>query len=151
MDDEPAKTAKIVTMSEPAKQEEKPVPEHTPDNNPQLSLFDLWGMTVQEQTKLEPKKPKKERKKERQARELQEKKAEMEKKSHIDQQLAVYDSLDWEENPPINGFYEMMMDLTPERRRQLLEAGQQRIETNADAKIKQQGQTEADPSPSRVR
>ena len=151
-EDEPAKTAKIVTIPEPAKKEEKPVPEHTPDNNPQLSLFDLWGMTVQEQPKPKqvPKKPKKERKKERQARELQEKKAAMEKKSHIDQQLAVYDSLDWEENPPINGFYEIMMDLTPERRRQLLEAGQQRIETNADAKVKQQGQTEAEPKQHRT-
>ena len=152
MDDEPAKTAKIVTIPEPAKQEEKPVPEHTPDNNPQLSLFDLWGMAVQEQPKPKqvPKKPKKERKKERQARELQEKKAAMEKKSHIDQQLAVYDSLDWEENPPINGFYEMMMDLTPERRRQLLEAGQQHIETNADAKAREQGQTETEPKQRRT-
>ena len=152
MEDEPEKTAKIVRMPEPAKQEEKPVPKHTPDNNPQLSLFDLWGMTVQEQPKPKQvsKKPKKERKKERQARELQEKKAAMEKKSHIDQQLAVYDSLDWEENPPINGFYEMMMDLTPERRRQLLEAGQQRIETNADAKARQQGQTDSGPKQRRT-
>ena len=151
-EDEPAKTAQIVTIPEPAKKEEKPVPEHTPDNNPQLSLFDLWGMTVQEQPKPNqvPKKPKKERKKERQARKLQEKKAAMEKKSHIDQQLAVYDSLDWEENPPINGFYEMMMDLTPERRRQLLEAGQQRIETNADAKAREQGQTETEPKQRRT-
>ena len=142
-------TAKIVTMTEPVesvRQEEKTMPTHTPGNNPQLSLFDLWGMTVQEQPKPEPKKPKKERKKERQAREQQERKAEMQKKSHIEQQMAVYDSLDWEENPPINGFYEMMMDLTPERRRQLLEAGQQRIETNADTKALQrthgQGETE---------
>ena len=142
-------TAKIVTMTEPVesvRQEEKTMPTHTPDNNPQLSLFDLWGMTAQEQPKPEPKKPKKERKKERQAREQQERKAEMQKKSHIEQQMAVYDSLDWEENPPINGFYEMMMDLTPERRRQLLEAGQQRIETNADTKALQrthgQGETE---------
>ncbi|MBR0528055.1 MAG: N-6 DNA methylase, partial [Prevotella sp.] len=135
-------TAKIVTMTEPVESvrlEEKTMPTHTPDNNPQLSLFDLWGMTVQEQPKPEPKKPKKERKKERLAREQQERKAEMQKKSHIEQQMAVYDSLDWEENPPINGFYEMMMDLTPERRRQLLEAGQQRIETNVDAKAQQQG------------
>ena len=142
-------TAKIVAMTEPVesvKQKEKTMPAHTPDNNPQLSLFDLWGMTVQEQPKPEPKKPKKERKKERQAREQQERKAEMQKKSHIEQQMAVYDSLDWEENPPINGFYEMMMDLTPERRRQLLEAGQQHIETNADTKALQrtqgQGETE---------
>ena len=142
-------TAKIVTMTEPVESvrlEEKTMPTHTPDNNPQLSLFDLWGMTVQEQPKPEPKKPKKERKKERLAREQQERKAEMQKKSHIEQQMVVYDSLDWEENPPINGFYEMMMDLTPERRRQLLEAGQQRIETNADTKALQrtqgQGETE---------
>ena len=56
----------------------------------------------------------------------------MAKKSYVEQQLAVYDSLDWEENPPINGFYEMMMDLSPERRRELLERGQQKIESNAE-------------------
>ena len=27
--------------------------------------------------------------------------------------------MDWDTNPPINGFYEMMMDLTPERRKEL--------------------------------
>ena len=32
---------------------------------------------------------------------------------------AVYAAIDWEENPPINGFYETMMSLTPERRAQL--------------------------------
>ena len=140
-----SETAKIVTMPEsvePGRQVENTVPEHTPDNNPQLSLFDLWGMTVQEQPKpkQQPKKTKTEKKKERKAQELQEKKAALEKKSHIDQQLAVYDSLDWEENPPINGFYELMMDMTPERRRLLLEAGQQRIEANAEAKAQQQDQ-----------
>ena len=31
----------------------------------------------------------------------------------------VYAAIDWETNPPINGFYEMMMNLTPERRAQL--------------------------------
>ena len=34
-------------------------------------------------------------------------------------QEAVYASLDWETNPPINGFYEMMMELEPERRAEL--------------------------------
>ena len=33
----------------------------------------------------------------------------------------IYATLDWETNPPINGFYEMMMDLTPERRKELRE------------------------------
>ena len=32
----------------------------------------------------------------------------------------IYATLDWETNPPINGFYEMMMGLTPERRKELL-------------------------------
>ena len=79
-------SAKIVDMpvtSSPvqpeAEQVQQPVQEQKPEANQQLSLFDLWGMTVQEQPKPkpEPKKPKKERKKEKKARELQEKKAEM--------------------------------------------------------------------------
>ena len=31
----------------------------------------------------------------------------------------VYSAINWEDNPPINGFYETMMSLTPERREQL--------------------------------
>ena len=157
-DEETIESAQIVEMPvEPVPDKpkdepgQKPAHETRQGENQQLSLFDLWGMTVQEQPKPkpEPKKTKKERKKERQARELQEKKAEMEKKSHIDQQLAVYDSLDWEENPPINGFYEMMMDLSPDRRKELLMLGQQKIETNAEkreqkAKSEQHQKSEAE-------
>ena len=40
----------------------------------------------------------------------------------------VYRSLDWETNPPINGFYEMMMDLTPERRAELRRLGKAKME-----------------------
>ena len=40
----------------------------------------------------------------------------------------VYRSLDWETNPPINGFYEMMMDLTPERRAELRRLGKTKME-----------------------
>ena len=43
----------------------------------------------------------------------------------------VYRTLDWETNPPINGFYEMMMDLTPERRAELRRLGKTKMETNA--------------------
>jgi len=140
------------SIPEPVSDSAAPTPEHVQEikpetvksENPQLSLFDLWGMTVQEQPKpkhLTPKE-KKERKKERLAREAQERKTEMARKSHIEQQLEVYASLNWEENPPINGFYEMMMDLTPERRRELLEMGQQKIESNAAAKTEQQSQQE---------
>ena len=42
----------------------------------------------------------------------------------------VYRSLDWETNPPINGFYEMMMDLTPERRAELRRLGKTKMEVN---------------------
>ena len=48
-----------------------------------------------------------------------------------DPEDAVYRSLDWETNPPINGFYEMMMSLTPERRAKLRRLGKAKIEANA--------------------
>ena len=144
--DMPVMPSSVQPKEEP---EPKPVSEPKQETNQQLSLFDLWGMTVQEQPKPkpEPKKPKKERKKERIAREKQEQKEEMAKKSHVEQQLAVYDSLDWEENPPINGFYELMMDLSPEKRKELLMLGQQKIEANAEqrehlAKTEQQQKTD---------
>ena len=43
----------------------------------------------------------------------------------------VYRSLDWETNPPINGFYETMMALTPERRAELRRLGKTKMEANA--------------------
>ena len=43
----------------------------------------------------------------------------------------VYRRLDWETNPPINGFYETMMSLTPERRAELRRLGKAKIEANA--------------------
>ena len=43
----------------------------------------------------------------------------------------VYRSLDWETNPPINGFYETMMSLTPERRAELRRLGKMKMEANA--------------------
>ncbi|MCE8698964.1 N-6 DNA methylase [Bacteroides fragilis] len=40
----------------------------------------------------------------------------------------IYATLDWDTNPPINGFYEMMMGLTPERRKELRELARQHNE-----------------------
>ena len=48
-----------------------------------------------------------------------------------DPEDAVYRSLDWETNPPINGFYEMMMSLTPERRAELRRLGREKMDANA--------------------
>ena len=42
----------------------------------------------------------------------------------------VYRRLDWETNPPINGFYETMMALTPERRAELRRLGKGKMEAN---------------------
>ena len=42
----------------------------------------------------------------------------------------VYRSMDWETNPPINGFYETMMALTPERRAELRRLGKTKMEAN---------------------
>ena len=47
-----------------------------------------------------------------------------------DPEDAVYRSLDWETNPPINGFYETMMSLTPERRAELRRLGKTKMEAN---------------------
>ena len=47
-----------------------------------------------------------------------------------DPEDAVYRSLDWETNPPINGFYEMMMSLTPERRAELRRMGKEKMDAN---------------------
>ena len=112
----------------------------------QLSLLDLWGMTEEVRKEQTPKK-KKAAKKGSTARrvpskpqvapkittappqpsatpltengEKHESKPEnVEAKGDPDD---IYATLDWETNPPINGFYEMMMDLTPERRKELRE------------------------------
>ena len=47
-----------------------------------------------------------------------------------DPEDAVYRSLDWETNPPINGFYEMMMSLTPEKRAELRRMGKEKMDAN---------------------
>ena len=40
---------------------------------------------------------------------------------------AVYAAIDWETNPPINGFYEAMMHLTPQQRQRLREGTQETV------------------------
>ena len=113
----------------------------------QLSLRDLWGMTEEVRKQEAPAKKKKTAKKESPARRMPPKpQAQVTPKvttappqpsaapptesrdSHETKPVSVaakadpddiYATLDWDTNPPINGFYEMMMDLTPERRKEL--------------------------------
>ena len=113
----------------------------------QLSLLDLWGMTEEVRKQEAPAKKKKTAKKESPARRMPPKpQAQVTPKvttappqpsaapptesrdSHETKPVSgaakadpddIYATLDWDTNPPINGFYEMMMDLTPERRKEL--------------------------------
>ena len=122
-------------------------PNHS--NAVQLTLLDLWGMPIEEPTKKK-KAAKKETKKESKAKRVspkpksqttatasvatvkpaqkskEAKPEDTEKPSDPDD---IYATLDWETNPPINGFYETMMSLTPERRKALrIEAERHRQE-----------------------
>ena len=117
-------------------------PNHS--NAVQLTLLDLWGMPIEEPTKKKkvtkkeskakrvPSKPKLQTttisvatvKPAQKSKEV--KPEDTEKPSDPDD---IYATLDWETNPPINGFYETMMSLTPERRKALrLEAERHRQE-----------------------
>ena len=111
----------------------------------QLTLLDLWGMPIEE-----PVKKKKATKKENKAKRVpskpkpqvtaassvesvkpttESKEAKSENVGKQGDPEDIYATLDWETNPPINGFYETMMSLTPERRKALrLEAERHRQE-----------------------
>ena len=114
-------------------------------NAVQLTLLDLWGMPIEE-----PAKKKKATKKENKAKRIpskpkppvmaappvesvkpatESKEAKPENAEKQGDPEDIYATLDWETNPPINGFYETMMSLTPERRKALrLEAERHRQE-----------------------
>ena len=111
----------------------------------QLTLLDLWGMPIEE-----PVKKKKATKKENKPKRAipkpkppimavppvesvkpatESKEAKPENAGKQSDPEDIYATLDWETNPPINGFYETMMSLTPERRKALrLEAERHRQE-----------------------
>ena len=127
----------------PQPEEEKPeIEPRRPDYSEgvQLSLLDLWGMTEEVRKQEAPAKKKKTAKKESPARRaipkpkppvtavppVESVKPVIESKDTKPENVGkqsdpedIYATLDWDTNPPINGFYEMMMDLTPERRKEL--------------------------------
>ena len=104
--------------------EQRP-PKHT--EGVQLSLLDLWGMTEEVRKEETPAKKKKTAKKGNPVRRMPPKpQAQVTPKVTEPGIVArqgnpedVYATINWVDNPPINGFYEMMMNLTPERRREL--------------------------------
>ena len=120
---------------------------------PVMDLYDLFGFT-QEERRLAERGLKPERKKGGKRRkqperslfspsELKQMEVKPEKKEKPkpeppvekpgiddDPEDAVYRSLDWETNPPINGFYETMMSLTPEKRAELSRMGKEKMDAN---------------------
>ena len=125
----------------------------------QLSLLDLWGMTEEVRKEQTPKKKKAAKKGSAAKRVPSKPQAQVAPKvttappqpsappltengenheSKPENVAAkgdpddIYATLDWETNPPINGFYEMMMDLTPERRKELRELAAQHQEKQAN-------------------
>ena len=119
---------------------------HGPEQNPsvQLTLFDLWGYSEEERNRTLSEKKKKPaaKSKDRNGKKQTQvtpkvtdespaasavsvqtdkesgktadvKTGDVTAKAHSDD---IYADIDWEENPPINGFYETMMHLTPEVR-----------------------------------
>ena len=115
----------------------------------QLSLLDLWGMTEEARKPESPKKKKASKKESTAKRAVPKPKPKVTaappvetvkpatgskeaKPDNIVKQSDpddIYATLDWDTNPPINGFYETMMSLTPERRKALrLEAERHRQE-----------------------
>ena len=143
----------------PQPTEEKPEIEPRPkySDGVQLSLLDLWGMT-EEVSQSKTAKKKKTAKKESPTRRISPKpqvqatpkvtaiptastpKTVTENKEvKVDNAAKpadpddIYATLDWDTNPPINGFYEMMMGLTPERRKELRELARQHNEKQVAA------------------
>ena len=127
---------------------------------PVMTLFDLFGITVEEQRQAQkPKSAKKKTNGNAQSATKPKKAASATKLSLFEsnnttvkqsvttdipqkeqevmteeeaRQEAIYASLDWDENPPINGFYEMMMDLGAEGRARLRRLAREEKTTQLD-------------------
>ena len=118
---------------------EKKPQEQTSSPNPVLTLFDLWEFTVAEQKQATTGKKQKREKTEKAKSKAKEKTAKSKPKERSLFDAApkpetndLYAELDWETNPPINGFYEVMMDMTPEQRARALQAGRQEVQADKD-------------------
>ena len=97
-----------------------------------MTLFDLWGMNVSEQKNNSKSKQQKRTKKEKKSplvkyidRENKNNNGNSkESKSKVTGNVKstnilendLFADINWEDNPPINGFYEVIMDMTPEAR-----------------------------------
>ncbi|MCR2031603.1 N-6 DNA methylase [Alistipes timonensis] len=108
---------------------------------PLLTLYDLFGFSEQERSQATPKRRNRRAPARTPARQpslfSQPAPSEPQPAEPVAEQAAqtqthnpeeLYASLNWEDNPPINGFYQMMMGLTPERRAELRQEPAERRE-----------------------
>ena len=133
-------TAEKEKVSSETVRESQPKQSSAP--NPVLTLFDLWEFTVAEQKQATTGKKQKREKAEKTKTKPKAKekavKSKPKERSLFDaapksEANDLYAELDWETNPPINGFYEVMMDMTPEQRARALQAGRQEVQADKDA------------------
>ena len=117
-------TRQAVEVTEPEKREEKP--ELAP---PVMSLYDLFNFSQEEKRLAQAGQTKKQTNKTTKRKIIPQKSLFDQPTTKVSEPIAspklpsdpeaVYAAIDWSENPPINGFYEAMMNLGAERRAQL--------------------------------
>ena len=162
-----AKPEEVTPQSTDEKPEIEPHRPMKHSDGVQLSLLDLWGMT-EEVSKEETSKKKKAAKKESAAKRTASKpkvqvtpkvtnipphttsvspaekktdeKKEVEEADKQSDPDDIYASINWEDNPPINGFYEMMMDMTPEKRKALRQVAERHRQEQPKAPTVQQAE-----------
>ena len=162
-----AKPEEVTPQSTDEKPEIEPHHPMKHSDGVQLSLLDLWGMT-EEVSKEETSKKKKAAKKESAAKRTESKpkvqvtpkvtnipphttsvspaekktdeKKEVEEADKQSDPDDIYASINWEDNPPINGFYEMMMDMTPEKRKALRQVAERHRQEQPKAPTVQQAE-----------
>jgi len=157
---EDEKEVKAETVSNEEKlQEIQEQPKQTASPSPMLSLFDLWEengeelpqIQVAEKLKQKSKKQSEPKPRKRKDEAIQQtlaldfsatlnmdKGRKKEKEGIPDNPDDIYADINWEENPPINGFYVVMMDMTPEQRIKL----RVMAEEHRQAELKRQGLTD---------
>lgn len=144
-------------------QEQTPAQTAPTSESPILTLYDLFGFTEEERRQAEA--PAKRRGKQTDGRRAALREQPAARPQMSDRQEppapssrpvspseefdpndpdAIYKTLDWDTNPPINGFYEVMMDLGPERRAELRRQAEERRRAEEQAQAPKPVQSQAE-------
>ena len=142
------KPAPTPTPIEPAKEiETDGGPDYSDNPDPRLFAYNLFGeLEPLEKPKRQPRQPKAQEEKPKPTAKIQISDEQVKKFRPLsEKELEFYGSLNWEDNPPINGFYETMMSIAHrqmaemEAERQAAEAIKQEIITENGTVIEKTG------------